>query len=370
MEAIGNLTGGMAHDFNNLLTIIIGCLDGASEMTEADDPMRELLGEALAAAMQGAQLTRGLLAFARQQPLRPGLTDVNALLRTHVQLLRRLIGETVEVSLMLGADVWPVMIDPTQLQSALANLASNARDAMPNGGRLMIETANRYLDAEYAASHPDVTTGDYVLIQITDTGAGIPAEQLGRIFEPFFTTKGPGKGTGLGLSMVFGFIKQSRGHISVYSEPGVGTTFRLYLPRMTRKAETATADRPAEAAAGDGGGRTVLVVDDNASVRRVVVRQLQQLGYQVLACDRPASALEMLAEQPVDLLFTDVVMPGGVGGVELAGMAQARYPDLKVLLTSGFPTAHVNGDEPGSFRLLSKPYNRRELGAVVGELLG
>jgi PAS domain S-box-containing protein len=370
MEAIGNLTGGMAHDFNNLLTIIMGSLDGASEMIEADEPARELLNEAQAAASQGADLTRGLLAFARQQPLRPRETDVNALLRAHVQLLRRLIGETVEVSLMPGADVWPVIIDPTQLQSALANLASNARDAMPNGGRLIVETANRYLDVEYAASHPEVTTGDYVLIQITDTGNGIPEDQLGRIFEPFFTTKGPGKGTGLGLAMVFGFIKQSRGHVSVYSEPGVGTTFRLYLPRMMQTAEVTGSARATETPSGTGGGKVVLVVDDNASVRRVVVRQLQQLGYQVLACDRPASALEMLKEQPVDLLFTDVVMPGGVGGVELARMVQGQYPDLKVLLTSGFPTAHVNGDDPGSFRLLSKPYNRRELAAVISELMG
>ncbi len=369
MEAIGNLTGGMAHDFNNLLTIIMGSLDSLSEMADADGVARDLLGEALAAAAQGAELTRGLLAFARQQPLRPRETDVNALLATHVPLLRRLIGETVEVSSIPSADIWPVIVDPAQLQSALANLASNARDAMPNGGRLIIETANRHLDSEYAASHPEVTPGDYVLIQISDTGGGIPADQLGRIFEPFFTTKGPGKGTGLGLSMVFGFIKQSQGHISVYSEPGEGTTFRLYLPRMATLAE-AEALRPAEAPAGGGVGKTVLVVDDNASVRRVVVRQLQVLGYQVLACDRPVSALEMLKEQPVDLLFTDVVMPGGVGGVELARIAREQYPGLKVLLTSGFPTAHVNGDGPGSFRLLSKPYNRRELAAVLGELLG
>ena len=232
MEAIGNLTGGMAHDFNNLLGIIVGNLDLARERGGSDAELQEMVGEALDAALRGADLTRRLLAFARRQPLRPVRIDINELVSDTVRLLRRLLGEDIEISLELAEKIWPVTIDPAQLEASLANLATNARDAMPKGGRLIITTANRHLDADYVAVHADAAEGDFVMIEVSDTGTGMSEEIISHIFEPFFTTKEAGKGTGLGLSMVFGFLRQSGGHVNVYSEPGAGTTFRLYLPRM------------------------------------------------------------------------------------------------------------------------------------------
>ena len=295
--------------------------------------------------------------------------DVNELVSDTVRLLRRLLGETIEVSLELPERIWPVTVDPAQLEASLANLATNARDAMANGGRLIITTANRRLDADYAASHTDVAEGDYVLIEVSDTGIGMSEEITSQIFEPFFTTKEEGKGTGLGLSMVFGFLRQSGGHVNVYSEPGVGTTFRLYLPRMTieglpRDVVEAPVVEPAA-------GETVLVVEDNPAMRRVTLRQLRELGYRVLECDRAAAALELLQRESVDLLFTDIVMPGGLDGIALARMAMERWPALKIVLTSGFPQAKVdgNGELLGNLQLLSKPYRRTELAAALREAL-
>ncbi len=235
MEAIGNLTGGMAHDFNNQLSVIIGNLDSLDEHLEENSEAHQLAQASLKAALRGADLTRRLLAFARQQPLQPRATDINKLIEDIAKLLGRILGENIKIFLSLAPDIWQVIIDPVQLDAALTNLATNARDAMPKGGNLMITTSNRHLDAEYAAQHPEVTAGDYAMIEVSDTGNGIPPEVIGRIFEPFFTTKARDKGTGLGLSMVFGFIKQSNGHISVYSEAGSGTTFRLYLTRVAAK---------------------------------------------------------------------------------------------------------------------------------------
>jgi CheY-like chemotaxis protein len=236
---------------------------------------------------------------------------------------------------------------------------------MPKGGRLIITTANGHLDAEYAAAHTDVTPGDFAMIEISDTGSGMSAEIANQIFEPFFTTKEPGKGPGLGLSMVFGFMRQSGGHINVYSEPGAGTTFRLYLPRAA--AEAAERDVADAAPAARGTGETVLVVEDNLAMRRVVLRQLRELGYRVLECDHAAAALELLEREPVDLLLTDIVMPGGLDGVELARLARERWPALKVVLTSGFPQARVNGNDDvlGNLPLLSKPYSKDELAGVL-----
>jgi PAS domain S-box-containing protein len=369
MEAIGNLTGGMAHDFNNLLGIVILNLDLARGMVEAEGELSETIKEAHDAAWRGADLTRRLLAFARRQPLRPARIDVSALVADTVRLLRRLLGEDIEVTADLAEDVWPVTADPAQLESALANLANNARDAMPRGGRLIVTTANCRLDDDYAASHDDVTVGDYVMIEVTDTGTGMSPEIRAQIFEPFFTTKEAGKGTGLGLSMVFGFMRQSGGHINVYSEPGAGTTFRLYLPRSA--VEGPVVETAASAPSAMGAGETVLVVEDNASVRRAVLRQLRQLGYVVVECERAVAALAVLQHQPVDLLFTDIVMPGGLDGVELARLAHERWPDLKIVLTSGFPQARVdeNGDLLASFQLLSKPYSREQLSAALREAL-
>jgi PAS domain S-box-containing protein len=370
MEAIGNLTGGMAHDFNNLLGVIIGNLDLTRERTGNDAELQELVGEALEAAWRGAELTRSLLAFSRRQPLRPAQIDPNELVANTVRLLGRMLGEDIEISLSLAEDIWPVIADPAQLEASLANLSTNARDAMPRGGRLIITTANRHLDADYAATHTDVIPGDFAMIEVSDTGIGMSAETTSQIFEPFFTTKEPGKGTGLGLSMVFGFLRQSGGHVNVYSEPGVGTTFRLYLPRAMTEAlpGEVTDARPVVGAAGE----TVLVVEDNPAMRRVVLRQLRDLGYRVLECDRAAAGFELLQREPVDLLLTDIVMPGGLDGVELARLALERWPALKVVLTSGFSEARINGNGEflGSLQLLSKPYSKEELAAVLRAALG
>jgi two-component system, chemotaxis family, CheB/CheR fusion protein len=370
MEAIGNLTGGMAHDFNNMLGVIIGNIDLLRDLKGEDSDIDELTREALDAAFRGADLTRRLLAFARQQPLRPQHVDVNELVSGITRLLRRTIGEDVEISLDLAPELWPVVVDPAQLEASLTNLATNARDAMADGGRLMIVTGNRTLDADYAAQHAEVVPGGYVMLEVSDTGSGMTPEVMHRIFEPFFTTKSRDKGTGLGLSMVFGFIKQSGGHIGVYSEPGIGTTFRLFLPRMTE-------DVPAVEESGatpllHGRGESVLVVEDNAALRRVVTRQLGELGYRVLAAENAAAGLELLDRQSIDLLLTDIVMPGGINGRELARRARQRWPGIKIVFTSGFSEARLNGDAgplAACTPLLSKPYRKEDLASAAREAL-
>jgi PAS domain S-box-containing protein len=365
MEAIGNLTGGMAHDFNNLLGIIIGNLDYARTRIGQDDELVEVIGDAHSAAWHGADLTRRLLAFARRQPLRPEEIGINELVTNTVRLLGRLLGEDIDVSLDLAKETWRIVADPAQLEASLANLATNARDAMQKGGRLIIASSNRRLDADYAAAHLDAREGDYVLIEVSDTGTGMSPETISKIFEPFFTTKEPGKGTGLGLSMVFGFIRQSGGHISVYSEPGVGTTFRLYLPRATGEAAFRAAGYAGRVE--QGVGETVLVVEDNSAVRRVVLRQLRDLGYRTLESGHAAEALDLLQRNRIDLLLTDIVMSGGLDGVELARMAIERWPKLKIVLTSGFPQTRIDSDAADlkCLRLLSKPYSREELAATL-----
>jgi signal transduction histidine kinase len=367
MEAIGNLTGGMAHDFNNLLGIIIGNLDLARGQTGGE--VEDLVSDAHEAAWRGADLTRRLLAFARRQPLRPEPISVNDLVANTVRLLRPLLGEAIEVSLHLADDLRPATADPAQLESSLANLATNARDAMPKGGKLIIATANRRLDADYATAHVDVAEGDYVMIEVSDTGCGMAPATLERIFEPFFTTKDRGKGTGLGLSMVFGFLRQSGGHINVYSELDAGTTFRLYLPRATTPAQ-AREDRPVTMPA-QGAGETILVVEDNPEVRRIVMRQLKGLGYRAVETSTGAEALEILDREPVDLLLTDIVMPGGIDGVDLAQIALEKWPKLKVVLTSGFPETRIEIEDETlrNLRLLGKPYSRAELATVLRSAL-
>jgi PAS domain S-box-containing protein len=369
MDAIGQLTGGLAHDFNNLLGVIIGNLDLLRLNDRLDPDDAELVGDAIEAALRGADLTRRLLAFARRQRLQPQHIVINDLVAAIAGLLARTLGEQVPIVLQLGDGIWTVSVDPTQLEASLVNLATNARDAMPGGGRLTIKTGNRQLDADYAAEHPELMPGDYAMIEVSDSGAGIPADILPRIFEPFFTTKGPAKGTGLGLSMVFGFVKQSGGHINVYSEPGVGTTFRLYLPRDASGAP-AGAPEP-EPPASVGGDETILIVEDNEAMRRVVKRQLTDLGYRVVEADSAAAALELLEDQPITLLFSDVVMPGEMDGIELARTAMTRWPALKVLLTSGFPESRLdpNGDDLAGLRLLGKPYRRDELARALREFL-
>jgi len=368
LEAIGNLTGGMAHDFNNLLGVIIGNLDLLRDRQSGDPEADELSRDALEAALRGADLTRRLLAFARRQPLEPVRTDVNELIAGIVRLLERTLGEEIQITLDLSPETWPVVVDPAQLESSLANLATNARDAMPGGGQLMILTGNRFLDADYAFQHAEVQPGDYAMIEISDTGTGMPPDIVSHIFEPFYTTKEQGKGTGLGLSMVFGFIKQSGGHINVYSEVGIGTTFRLYLRRAVVGAEAAGAAAPTALVRGHG--ETILAVEDNASLRRVVVRQLTELGYRVLEAEDAQTALRVLESEAIDLLFTDVVMPGGTSGYEIARTVLSRWPAIKIVLTSGFPEYKINGNGNGAnLRLLSKPYRRDDLGRIVREVL-
>ena len=371
MEAIGNLTGGMAHDFNNMLGVIIGNIDLLRDLKGDDPDIDELTHEALDAAFRGADLTRRLLAFARQQPLRPQHVDINELVSGITRLLRRTIGEDVEISLDLAAELWPVVVDPAQLEASLTNLTTNARDAMPDGGRVMIATGNRTLDADYAAQHAEVAPGGYVMLEVSDTGCGMTPEVMHRIYEPFFTTKSRDKGTGLGLSMVFGFIKQSGGHIGVYSEPGIGTTFRLFLPRMAANVPTVE-ESVASPLLLHGRGESVLVVEDNEALRRVVTRQLGELGYRVLAAENAAAGLELLDRQSVDLLLTDIVMPGGINGRELARRARQRWPGIKIVFTSGFSEARLNGDAgplATCTPLLSKPYRKEDLASAAREAL-
>lgn len=373
LEAVGQLTGGLAHDFNNLLAVIIGNLDLLEEELKENPKAGELAAMALKASLRGAELTRQLLAFSRRQTLQATAFDLNDLVNSTIQLLRRTLGEETEILANLADDLWPVFADPTQVESALANLAINARDAMPNGGYLTIETSNKHLDEQYMQENTEVTPGDYVMLAVSDTGTGIPPDVLSKVFEPFFTTKKDGKGSGLGLAMIYGFAKQSGGHIKIYSEAGYGTTVRLYLPRADVVEKTATVAPPKEPTPPPASA-VILVVDDNADVRRIAVRQLCELGYQTVEAKDTEDAMQILAQdQPIDLLFTDVVMPGGMRGDELARQARRLRPELKVLFTSGFAEASIeNGHRSSEVKrrnLLSKPYRKQDLAQRVEETL-
>jgi PAS domain S-box-containing protein len=370
MEAVGQLTGGVAHDFNNLLGVIIGNLDIAAEIAAADPTLRETVQEALNAALRGAELTRRLLAFSRKQPLQPAVVDLNQGLPQIAGMLRRTLGEQVAVELHPGPDLWPVKVDPAQLDEAILNLAINARDAMPKGGTVSIETQNVRLDRDYAAANPDAGEGEHVQLTISDTGEGMSADVVERCFEPFFTTKGIEKGTGLGLSMVYGFVKQSGGHIKIYSEIGHGTTVKIYLPRNDGGA--AERPRPSADQAPAQGTELVLMVEDNKDLRTVTLKQLTDLGYRTLEADNAAAALKILAERPdIDLLFTDIVMPGGMSGTELAREARRLYPRLKILLTSGYSArVMANGfHDIEGLELLNKPFRRRDLAQRLRSVL-
>ncbi|MGP9813139.1 PAS domain S-box protein [Rhodopseudomonas sp. NSM] len=366
MESIGQLTGGIAHDFNNMLTVITGTIDIISDGVAGQPRLANIAKLISEAADRGAELTRLLLAFARKQPLRPDDTDVNALVAGLQSLLRPTLGEQIEVETALADNVWPIYVDRGQLESALVNLAVNARDAMPNGGKLTLETCNIVVDQEFARRLGNVEIGSYVMIAITDSGCGIPEAIRGKVFDPFFTTKDIGKGTGLGLSMVYGFIKQSGGHITLYSEEGLGTTFRLYLPRATADVER---EAPAAAEQGAiGGTETILVVEDDAMVRSYVNAQLKSLGYTTLSVGNATAALSIGdSGTRFDLLFTDVVMPGPYNGVQLAAEMARRRPGLKVLFTSGYSeNALIHNDRIDSdILLLSKPYRRADLARMI-----
>jgi signal transduction histidine kinase/CheY-like chemotaxis protein len=378
MEAVGRLTGGVAHDFNNLLTVVLGNLALARRrIGQADERALRALDHADEGARRAAELTQRLLAFSRQQPLAPQPVDANRLVTGMSDLLGRSLGEDIQVETVLAAGLWRAHADPSQLESTLLNLAVNARDAMPRGGKLTIETANCHLDEAYAATRDDVRAGQYVMVSVSDTGTGMSAEVAARAFEPFFTTKPAGKGTGLGLSHVYGFAKQSGGHAAIYSEPGQGTTIRVYLPRQ---AEPAADPRPAipgrtepdPADPAPGGGETILVAEDDPLVRDFAVAALEEAGWRVLAAeDGPATLALLEAEPAVALLFTDVVLVGPMNGRELADAALALRPGLPVLFTTGYTRNaiihHGRLDEGVNF--LGKPYAAQTLVQRVGALL-
>ncbi len=370
MEAIGQLTGGVAHDFNNLLTVISGNLE-MLERRLKDPEDRAILNEVQEASKLGAELTRRLLAFGRRQPLNPKPTDLNALAGDMTELLRRSLGGSVETEIRLAANLPLVMADPGQIENALLNLAINARDAMPDGGRLIIETGHTIIDADHAASYAELVAGNYVTLAVTDTGTGMTPEARQRAFEPFYTTKGPGAGSGLGLSMVYGFVKQSGGHATIYSELGLGTTVRLYLPELARETHFAP-ERAAVPRNSLPPGKVILVVEDNKRVRGVSVRHLKQLGFAVIEADSGSAALTIIENgDPIDLLFTDVVMPGGMSGVELAHEARLRRPGLKVLFTSGYAEPAVLKDSmlKADADWLGKPFSIYGLEAKLNQLL-
>lgn len=373
MEAVGQLTGGIAHDFNNLLTVVSGNLE-MIERRLTDDRARALLREAQGAAEDGAKLTAQLLAFGRKQPLNAKLADVGQLVSRFSDLLRRALGEAIELRTIVSGAPGAALVDASQLQNALLNLALNARDAMPRGGRLTVEVSAAKLDADYASMYPEVRTGSYVLISVTDTGAGMPAEVRQRAFEPFFTTKGVGAGTGLGLSMVYGFTKQSGGHVQIYSEVGQGTSVRLFLPAASMvapQAEPVSADGHLPPSGLPGGSETILVVEDDARVRRVAVARLEDMTYRVLQAETAAEALAVLGAHPeVALLFTDIVMPGGMSGDELAREARKLRPGLKIIMTSGFAEPSVAVRElAAEASWLKKPYSAMDLAVRIRELL-
>jgi PAS domain S-box-containing protein len=369
MEAVGKLTGGVAHDFNNLLQVVGGNLQLLLRDVEGDERGQQRVRTALGAVERGARLSRQLLAFSRRQPLEPRSLNLGRLLRGMDDLLRRALGEGVEVETVISGGLWNTMADPHQLENVILNLAINARDAMNGTGRLTLEMSNASLDDHYAQAHPEVLAGSYVLLAVSDTGGGMTPEVMERAFEPFFTTKPEGRGTGLGLSMVYGFVKQSGGHVKLYSEVGEGTTVKVYLPRAFQAEEPVTEVTTGPVA---GGRETVLAVEDDADVRATVVEMLTELGYRVLRAVDGQSALAILKSGvAVDLLFTDVVMPGPVRSPDLARQAKALQPDIEVLFTSGYTeNAIVHGGrlDPG-VSLLSKPYRREDLARKVRGLL-
>jgi PAS domain S-box-containing protein len=366
MEALGQLTGGVAHDFNNLLQVIGGNLELLKQDPIIDGRNTARINNAISGVERGAKLASQLLAFGRQQPLNPKPINAGRVLRGMGDMLRRTLGETVQIETIVSAGLWNCLADPRLLENVLLNLAINARDAMNGRGKLTLEAGNASLDEEYVAANPDASVGKYVMIAVTDTGRGIPEESLSKVFEPFFTTKAPGEGTGLGLSMVFGFVKQSGGHIAIYSEEGEGTTVRIYLPR-THKEEMSK--RPASGlVTAQGNDEVILVVEDDEDVRATVVEQLGNLGYRVIEASSADSALAIIqCGISIDLLFTDVVMPGKLRSPELARMAKERMPNLAVLFTSGYTkNAIVHGGKlDDDIELISKPYSTEQLSQKI-----
>jgi PAS domain S-box-containing protein len=366
MEAVGRLTGGVAHDFNNILMVILANIEALAEDERLPQDLHRRIAGIEKVTQRAADLTRQLLAFSRRQPLRPERIDVNELVAGTVGLMRRTLGETVEMETALDDGLWPVEADRGQLQAALVNICINGRDAMPGGGKLLVETRNVALDAGYAALNADATVGDHVMVAVTDTGTGMAPEILDRVFEPFFTTKEVGQGTGLGLSMVYGFVRQSNGHVKIYSEVGHGTSVRIYLPRHLG---VQTAGAVARTAALPRGTESILLAEDDPRVRQSVAEQLRGLGYRVVEAADGAAALAALEAMPhpVDLLLTDVIMPGALQGRALADAVTRRWPQVRVVFMSGYTESAVSrqGRLDAGAPLLNKPFRRRELAQML-----
>ena len=371
MEAVGQLTGGVAHDFNNLLGVIIGNLEILQDGFQDGDNGNQLLEAALRASLRGVDMTNRLLAFSRRQTLKPEVCDLNALVNGMTEMLQRMLGATVPIQTHLAGELWPTEIDPAQLESALLNLAVNARHAMPDGGELTVSTRNVTLGLDYASRHQEVTPGRYALLTVSDSGSGIPSEILDKVFEPFFTTKDVGEGSGLGLSMVHGFVKQSGGHVTIASQNGAGTTVEIYFPASDRSLPSGqdakqAACKPAEP------GETILIVEDDPELRELAVKAVSGLGYQTVDVPDGPAALAVLRDgSPVDLLFTDVVLPQGMNGAELAERALVLRPGLKILFTSGYAENVIeeNGVLRPQMELLNKPYRRAELANRLRQIL-
>ena len=371
MEALGQLTGGIAHDFNNMLGVIMGALDLVKRrIAKGDYGVERFLDAATVASERAATLTQRLLAFARQQPLSPQPLDPNKMIAAMSELLHSTLGEHIQIETVTAAGLWTVHVDSQQLENAILNIAINGRDAMPDGGKLTIETANAYLDEAYCAHNPEVRPGQFALIAVTDTGVGMSADVAARVFDPFFTTKPTGKGTGLGLSQVYGFVKQSSGHIKIYSEPGSGTTVKIYLPRLVADATDIKRTALEPMRTGDR-NEIILVVEDDPLMRRLATEALHELGYTVFDCDGAANALATLDRvTDVKLLFTDVVMPD-VNGKKLADEAVRRRPGLKVLFTTGYTANAVvhGGVLDAGVNFISKPFTLDQLAAKVRAVL-
>jgi signal transduction histidine kinase/ActR/RegA family two-component response regulator len=370
MEAVGQLTGGIAHDFNNLLTVVIGNLELADDVAGGDKDISQFTTRANQAAERGAVLTHRLLAFSRKQDLIPSTFDANDLVMGMSDLMRSSLGETIEINFVGGEDLWLCKADAGQLENTILNLGINARDAMPNGGKLTISTENVDMNDDYAAAAADVEPGEYVLIAVSDTGTGMSREVLEHAFEPFYTTKEVGQGSGLGLSMVYGFAKQSGGHATIYSEEGIGTTIKLYLPKSSDSAE----DKPSglEISAPRSQGETILVVEDDPEVRTLTVALLRGLGYEIIEASDAASALRALETSPrVNLLFSDVVLPGGSSGIDLAKQICEIRPGISVLFTSGYTEEAMagHGAHDDDFELLGKPFKRDTLARKIRSVL-
>jgi signal transduction histidine kinase len=373
MEAVGQLTGGIAHDFNNKMAVVISSLRLMQRrLDRGETKVQDYIDGALRGAERAANLTRRLLAFSRQQPLAPETVDANKLVAGMEDVFRRTIPATIKIETVFAGGLWRTRADAQGLESALLNLAVNARDSMPDGGKLTIETSNAFLDEAYAARHAEVTVGQYILLAVTDTGTGMPPEVVSRAFDPFFTTKPAGEGTGLGLSQVYGFLKQSGGHVKIYSEVGVGTTVKLYLPRLSGAAEDLTDRQPSgRQPHGVGQGEIVLVVEDDPDVRRLTVEMLEELNYVALSADGGARALEIInSSQQIALLLTDIIMPD-MNGRALAEEAVKLRPDLKILFTTGYTRNAIvhNGVLDQGVSLIVKPFTIEAMAAKLAEVL-